>query len=71
MTVPLSFTCPLCRSTYILDMTRLSVRDKGSIHCQVCGAFIRSWEGAHTWSATLLKRGTPPAGGPSGLADVS
>jgi hypothetical protein len=54
-------TCDKCGSKYRLTMTRLSFRDKDSIHCEVCPNLLKSWNEAKSWSATLVKRGNPPS----------
>ncbi|ADE10583.1 hypothetical protein Slit_0341 [Sideroxydans lithotrophicus ES-1] len=53
-------TCSTCGATYRLTMTRLTFRDKDSINCEVCGALLKNWNEAKSWSATLTMRGTPP-----------
>jgi len=50
-------TCEECGSEYSLSFTRIPVRDKDYISCQVCGAKLYSWNEAKIWTATLLKKG--------------
>ena len=54
-------TCQQCGSTYRITSTKIIMRDKDSITCDVCGAVLMSWNGARIYHAQLLQRAEWPA----------
>ena len=53
-------TCETCGSVYAIQSQSLPMRDKDSIDCEVCGATLRSWNGAAQYDATLTSRAPWP-----------
>ena len=48
--------CSNCGSVYGLTSTKIGMRDKDSINCEVCGNEIYSWNEAKMWNERLLER---------------
>lgn len=57
--------CGKCGSVYEVTSHKLIMRDRDSINCDICGEELHSWNGAITFTAKLIKAGTPPAEEPS------
>lgn len=51
-------TCSKCGSIYELSYTRITMRDRDSIDCKVCGKELYSWSEAKIWEARLLEQHT-------------
>ncbi|MHC1689967.1 MAG: hypothetical protein AB9833_03955 [Bacteroidales bacterium] len=49
-------TCSGCGAEYSLSYTRIPVRDKDSIDCEVCQMKLYSWNEAKIWSAELIMK---------------
>ena len=48
--------CPQCGSVYEITYTKIIMRDKDSIACEVCGAELVRWNGAVIYFAELRDR---------------
>jgi DNA-directed RNA polymerase subunit RPC12/RpoP len=56
------YKCPECGSEYELTSSKIMMRDKDAINCEVCRAEIRRWSGSRIWHARLTKRGDDSVG---------
>ena len=50
--------CTQCGSRYELYDYHVPMRDKDSLHCEVCGSELMRWNGSKAWNAKLIERGT-------------
>ena len=48
--------CPNCGSVYELSYTKVPMKDKDSIDCEVCGRELLSWNSCKIWTDRLIER---------------